>query len=164
MDSEPNPFAVLSLIVAPAILTNASSVLVMSTSNRLARAVDRARELSKQLEEGKRLGSADAEAERRLEELKATEQRALLLLKGLRCFYASLGAFASATLISLVGAVLAPLDAGRLVEAIELAAVAAGLFAVSGISYGSVLLMRETKLAVQTLSRRIKRLQQNTPQ
>jgi len=48
MDS--NPFAILSLIVAPAILTNATSVLVMSTSNRLARGVDRARELSKQLE------------------------------------------------------------------------------------------------------------------
>jgi hypothetical protein len=40
-----NPFAVLSLIVAPAILTNASCVLVMSTSNRLARVVDRARNL-----------------------------------------------------------------------------------------------------------------------
>ena len=47
---DPNPFAVLSLIVAPAILTNASSVLIMSTSNRLARGADRARELSKQLE------------------------------------------------------------------------------------------------------------------
>ena len=46
-----NPFAVLSLIVAPAILTNASSVLIMNTSNRLARGADRARELSKQLEE-----------------------------------------------------------------------------------------------------------------
>lgn len=45
-----NPFAALSLIVAPAILTNASSVLAMSTSNRLARAVDRARELARQLE------------------------------------------------------------------------------------------------------------------
>ena len=31
---DPNPFAVLSFIVAPAILTNASSVLIMSTSNR----------------------------------------------------------------------------------------------------------------------------------
>jgi hypothetical protein len=51
MDPPVNPFAVLSLIVAPAVLTNASSVLVMSTSNRLACAVDRTRELSKQLEE-----------------------------------------------------------------------------------------------------------------
>jgi hypothetical protein len=33
-----SPFAALSLIAAPAILTNAASLLVMSTSNRLARA------------------------------------------------------------------------------------------------------------------------------
>jgi len=46
MDTPVNPFAILSFIVAPAVLTNASSVLSMSTTNRLARAVDRARELS----------------------------------------------------------------------------------------------------------------------
>jgi hypothetical protein len=33
-DASGTPFAALSLIVAPAILTNASSVLAMSTSNR----------------------------------------------------------------------------------------------------------------------------------
>ena len=38
-----NPFAVLTAIVAPAILTNASSVLALGTSNRLARVVDRTR-------------------------------------------------------------------------------------------------------------------------
>ncbi len=45
-----NPFAALSLIVAPALLTNASSLLVVSTSDRLARAVDRVRENSTLLE------------------------------------------------------------------------------------------------------------------
>jgi Protein of unknown function (DUF2721) len=50
MDPHGNPFAAFSLIVAPAILTNAASVLVMSTSNRLARAVDRARDRARQLE------------------------------------------------------------------------------------------------------------------
>jgi hypothetical protein len=161
MDSATNPFAVLSLIVAPAILTNASSVLIMSTSNRLARAVDRARELSKQLEE---VDAFEApEAERRMEELLLTEQRSLLLLHGLRCFYASLGAFASATLISLLGAVLAPLNAGKLIQALEFAGVIAGLLAVAGISYGSMLLVRETRLAVQNLSRRIERVQRRAP-
>lgn len=66
---DPNPFAILSLIVAPAILTNASSVLIMSTSNRLARTVDRARELSKQLEEATDFSSI--ESRRRLRELTA---------------------------------------------------------------------------------------------
>ena len=50
MAVESNPFAALSLIVAPAILTNACSVLILSTSNRFARAVDRARQLAQEIE------------------------------------------------------------------------------------------------------------------
>ena len=38
-----NPFAALTAIVAPAILTSASSVLALGTSNRLGRVVDRTR-------------------------------------------------------------------------------------------------------------------------
>ena len=44
------PYAALTLIVAPAILTNASSVLALGTSNRFARAVDRQWQLSDLLE------------------------------------------------------------------------------------------------------------------
>jgi hypothetical protein len=157
MDPSPNPFAVLSLIVAPAILTNASSVLVMSTSNRLARAVDRARELSRQLEEA---GYKSADAPLYLEEIEANERRAMLLLRGLRCFYASLGGFASATLISLLGAVLVPVAVRWAVWTLEVAGVIAGLVAVGGIVYGSMLLLRETRIAVQTLSRRADYLRQ----
>jgi hypothetical protein len=40
-----NPFVILTLIVAPAILTNAAALMIMSTSNRFARAVDRGRDL-----------------------------------------------------------------------------------------------------------------------
>src|SRR5919108_5426420 len=109
MEPQSNPFAVLSLIVPPAILTNASSVLAMSTSNRLARAVDRARDLARQLEsrESADLPRTDRhqESERRLGELAATEHRAIMLLRVLRCFYVALGGFALATLLSLVGAV-----------------------------------------------------------
>ena len=107
---DPNPFAALSLIVAPAILTNASSVLTMSTSNRLARAVDRARELSRQLEAaegagGPHSGEEAREFERRLNEMSATEQRAIMLLHVLQSFYVALGGFATATFASLLGAV-----------------------------------------------------------
>src|SRR5258708_21689008 len=44
-----NPFAVLTLIAAPAVFTNASSVLALGTGNRLARVVDRTRELGREL-------------------------------------------------------------------------------------------------------------------
>ncbi|HUQ70646.1 MAG TPA: DUF2721 domain-containing protein, partial [Planctomycetaceae bacterium] len=112
-----NPFAALSLIVAPAILTNASSILVLSTSNRLARAVDRARELSKQLE-----ATSDfhcEQAQRRMHELKLSELRTLLLLRGMRSFYLALGGFSSAALVSLLGAVLAPTELAIVVLPLE---------------------------------------------
>lgn len=153
MDAHVNPFAVLSLIVAPAILTNASSVLALSTSNRLARAVDRARELSKQLEEAGDL--AAPEAVRRLRELSVTEQRTLLLLAALRSFYVALGSFASAALVSLLGAVMVPMGIGAPVQVLEVGGVVAGVLAVSALVYGSVVLVRETRIVVQVLQERV---------
>lgn len=159
MDPEANPFAVLSLIVAPAILTNASSVLVMSTSNRLARAVDRARELSKQLE----MAPSATESGRRLEELGATERRAMLLLKGLRGFYGALAGFALAALFSLLGAVFVPLGYPLAVQALEVAGVLSGVLAVAALVYGSVLLLHDTRIAVQVLSDRAANVRAKTP-
>lgn len=43
-----NPFAALTIVAAPAILTNASSVLCLVTGSRLARVMDRARAVSDQ--------------------------------------------------------------------------------------------------------------------
>jgi hypothetical protein len=152
MDPQVNPFAVLSLIAAPAILTNACSLLAMSTSNRLARAVDRARELAKQLEEAG--GFATPEASRRLSELTVAEQRTLQLLAALRSIYLALGSFAFSTLISLIGAVLAPLASGLLVRTLEAIAVSGGIVAVGALVHGSILLVRETRLVVQVLHER----------
>jgi hypothetical protein len=150
-----NPFAILSFIVAPAILTNASSVLAMSTSNRLARAVDRARELSKQLESE---GPGSPETTRRLRELGAAEDRALMLLRALQSFYTALGGFASAALLSLLGAVLVSLRSGLTVVIFEIVAVATGLLAVGALVHGSILLVRETRIAVQVLRERAERI------
>ncbi len=152
MDLSASPFAALSLIVAPAMLTNASSLLAMSTSNRLARAVDRARDLSRQLEEATEFTSA--EAARRLAELTAAETRALLLLRALRNFYLALGAFASATLISLLGAISIPIGTAFISWIFEIVAGIAGVVAVGSLVTGSVLLLRETSIAVRVLSER----------
>ncbi|HEY7167237.1 MAG TPA: DUF2721 domain-containing protein [Candidatus Binatia bacterium] len=152
MDPQANPFAVLSLIVAPAVLTNASSVLALSTSNRFARAADRSRELAKQLEEPG--GFAAPEAGRRLKELRIAGQRSLLLLTALRSFYVALGSFAFATLVSVMGAVVVPVGAGFMVLVLEILAVAAGIVAVGAILYGSAALVRETRLVVGVLQER----------
>lgn len=99
-----NPLGILTFIVAPAILTNASSVMALGTANRFARAIDRARELSAQVE-GKEL-DPDPEIALRLRQLTSAERRALLLVRALTAFYLSVGCFAAASLVSLLGAVL----------------------------------------------------------
>src|SRR5919198_2988594 len=134
-DTAANPFAALSFIVAPAVLTNASSVLVLSTSNRLARAVDGARGLARQLEDTDDL--ATPVAARRLRELTAVEERSMLLLRALRSFYLALSAFASAALLSLLGAVLVPAAPTAVVRTVlESVAILAGIVAVGGLAYG----------------------------
>ena len=151
-----SPLAAMSLIVAPAILTNASSVLAMSTSNRLARAVDRARELARQLEADG--GTPQGDGERRLHDLTVTEDRTLLLMRALRSFYSALGGFATATLLSLVGAVAHAAASGVAVRALEVVALVAGAVAVTSLVHGSVLLLRETRLAVALLQERAERV------
>ena len=144
-----NPYAVLTLIAAPAILTNASSVLALGTSNRFARAVDRQRQLSQMLESATQLDPDTLKVRRR--QLGITERRAQLLIGALTRFYTSLGAFAASALVSLLGAVLVPIGY-RVVELVMTGlALLAGVAGVGGLVFGCVLLVRETRLTVQAL-------------
>jgi len=152
MTPEANPFAALSLIVAPAILTNACSVLILSTSNRFARAVDRARQLAREIEGAENL--TDAVATRRLRELSTTEARSLLLLRAMRSGYIALSGFASAALVSLLGAVLVHAGSSVLLGSLETLALVAGGVAVGALIHASVLLVRDTQLAVGVLQER----------
>jgi hypothetical protein len=147
-----NPYAVLTLIVAPAVLTNACSVMALSTSNRFARAVDRQRQLSTQLEAGRGCTPLDPEAvASRRRQLRRTEVRAQLLLKAMTRFYAGLGAFASATLVSLLGALAVPTGHSYLAFAATVLALGCGVAGVGGLVWGGVLLVRETRVALQAL-------------
>ena len=82
-----NPFAVLTAVVAPAILTNASSVLALGTSNRLARVVDRTRVVYADLA---RSVTDSMEYSEWMEQLEALRLRGTTLLRALRLFYAAL--------------------------------------------------------------------------
>lgn len=144
-----NPFAVLTAVVAPAILTNACSVLCLGTSNRIARVVDRTRIVAAHIASVE-LGSAEHAL--RLAQLERLQVRAQLLFKALRFLYASLGSFAAAALISVVGSVLAFYGqqiAFRSAAAIGLAIGACG---VTGLVGGCFLMVRETRLALQNIA------------
>lgn len=78
----------------------------------------------------------------------------MLLLRVLRSFYTALAGFALATLVSLLGAVLAAVDGGVAVRVFEIAGVSAGVIAVSALVHGSVLLLRETRMGVAVLRAR----------
>jgi Protein of unknown function (DUF2721) len=143
-----NPFTVLTFIAAPAILTNASSVLALGTSNRFARAVDRARELSKTLEKDDldlEIGSLWQEM------LGRAEIRGQFLIRALRSFYTALGSFAGASLVSLLGAVIATTGIDWLVRITLSIAFLFGTIGFCGLVYGCWLLIHETNLALQNL-------------
>jgi hypothetical protein len=145
-----NPFAVLTFIAAPALLTNASSVMALGTSNRFARAIDRARSLARELETNPELS---AEVSRlRVKQLGYAGRRTRLLVRALTCFYLSVGSFAAASFNSLLGAVfvLAHNDAVRGLA--MLAAFACGAVGIGGLVTGAAILVGETRLTLAILS------------
>src|SRR5215468_10753078 len=104
MEFPTNPFAILTFISAPAVLTNASCVLLFGTGNRYGRAIDRVHELA-DVVEGK-ASSDEGELRLRIRQLSAAETRTLLIVRALTCFYSAAAGFVATTLASLMGAVL----------------------------------------------------------
>lgn len=148
-----NPFAVLTAIVAPAILTNASSVLALGTSNRLARVVDRTRIVATQLAAFEP-GTADYQMWSA--QLAPLHTRTHLLVKALRLFYAGLGLFAASALVSVCGSIVSYYGQALLFYAAAASVVVIGASAVLGLCAGCVLMIRETQLAVKSLEEEAK--------
>src|ERR1043165_10287103 len=105
-----SPFAALTFVAAPALLTNASSVLGLSTINRMLRTRDRMSELFVKSEAP---GQSEASRSRLVEVANRVERQASLLLTALRSIYIALAAFASATLVTLLGAGMGSIEERR---------------------------------------------------
>lgn len=145
-----NPFAVLTIVVAPAILTSASSMLCLGTNNQLGRIVDRTRVVSSQL---KSLAPTDESCPFYQHQLQVLEVRWTLVLRALKLFYTSLGSFAAAALISLLGAVLTSSALHAAFIAIALLGLSSGAVGVAGLVVGCATMVKETRLAVESLAR-----------
>lgn len=158
IDFQTNPFIMLTFIVAPAVLTNCSALMAMSTSNRFARAIDRGREIAKQIEDSRT--EPPYEIDRLLTELTGVETRALLLIKALRSFYWSLASFALVTLTSLLGALLTALSPSSPGLFFLIFVLLIGFSAVGGLVYGSLLLLRETRMVASIIQTRINRIKE----
>jgi Protein of unknown function (DUF2721) len=149
MDFPTNPFAVLTFISAPAILTNASCVLLFGTGNRYGRAIDRVHELSEIVQ--KSTGADEAELRLRIRQLEAAETRTLLIVKALTSFYTAVAGFVGSTLISLIGAVLVYTQINRWIALSFALAFLSGTIGVFAMIAGAMMLSRESRFSFRIL-------------
>lgn len=144
-----SPFAVLTLIAAPAVFTNASSVLALGTGNRLARVVDRTRQLVRDLH------GTETDAETKalwMRHLNRLEQRGALLVRAMSFFYGAIGCFAAASVVSILGASVVSTHYKWPFEAIVAISFVAGVVGFTGLAVGCSFLVRETRLALRSIS------------
>lgn len=144
-----SPFIVFTVIAAPAVMTNAAAVMSLTTSNRLARAVDRGRALVADL---KKPDSESLELHAfHLREVEAAGHRAELLIRALGWFQVAFAAFASATLVALIGSTLSMIAPKWVGHAALGVVVACMLVAVGGVASGARLIIRESRMAYRIL-------------
>jgi hypothetical protein len=143
-----SPFAVLTLIAAPAVFTNASSVLALGTGNRLARVVDRTRQLVRELH-----GTEADTATRELwvNHLGRLEQRGSLLVKAMSFFYGAIGCFAAASVVSILGASVVSYQSKIIFEIIVGVSFIAGTVGFVGLAVGCSFLVNETRIALRSM-------------
>lgn len=139
-----NPFALLTLIAAPAVLTNAASLLALSTSNRFLRAGERLRAVITKVEK------SESKEDKRfwLTHVGRIEKQASLLLGGLRAIYVALGSFVLTSLVSIFGAALAAAQAHPWDTFMMVAALIIGLIGAGAIVFGCTNLFRATRLSL----------------
>jgi hypothetical protein len=150
MSGIPVSSEVLGAMITPAVLISASGVLVLSTSNRVGRTVDRVRVLAAEVE---RL-QMSAESVSPLvhikefklkhigDQLVQLSERALLLRSALTALYTAIGLLVATSI--LVGVV------ALLQWAYTWLPVVSGFAGSCALLYGSLLLVREARLAVRS--------------
>ncbi|MCE3236387.1 MAG: hypothetical protein K0Q50_2578 [Vampirovibrio sp.] len=151
--ADANPFQILTFIVAPAILTNSSSVLSLSTSNRFARTVDRSRFLYEKMKAPEKLTPQELILYQK--QLPVIGRRSLLLVRALTWFYVSVGAFAATAFASILGAGISLFDNHFASEVTVIAALLAGSLGVIGLVTGTSMLVMEMWLALSFLQSEI---------
>jgi Protein of unknown function (DUF2721) len=147
MDST-SAIAVLTAMITPAVLISACGSMILSTSTRLGRVVDRVRVLSDRMETmPERTGSGATVTERQaliFKQLDKLTSRARILQRCMVTFYLSLGMFVATS----VAIGLVPFTGNQRHNLIP---IALGLAGACFLFYGSVLLILEARLALSTI-------------
>jgi Protein of unknown function (DUF2721) len=147
MDPLSSALAVLTAMITPAVLISACGTLILSTSTRLGRVVDRVRALSDRLEEmAHSKPELDLFEERRVviyDQLDKLTSRARILQRSMTVFYVTLGIFV-ATSVS-IGVVAVSGTAYQWIPVVM------GLAGAGFLFYGCMLLIFEARLALSTI-------------
>jgi tetrahydromethanopterin S-methyltransferase subunit E len=148
MEQLTSALAILSAMLTPAVLILACSSLTVATSSRLGRVIDRTRRLSERFEE---LASTDTGAvlmdERRaflFDQLDKATARARLLQKAMTQLYLGLSAFLATSVAIGIDAAIRQ-DLGWI-------EVTLGMVGVGLLFYASVLLIRESRIALEAIN------------
>jgi len=140
--------AVLTAMITPAVLISACGSMILSTSSRLGRVVDRVRGLSDRLENmSANDGDGPSLMERQtliFQQLDKLTSRARILQRCMVTFYLSLGMFVATSVA--IGVV--PFTGNQRYNMVP---VGLGLAGACFLFYGSVLLILEARLALSTI-------------
>jgi len=146
MDALSSSLAVLTAMITPAVLISASGTMILSTSTRLGRVVDRVRSLSDRFQQ---LADSESTAEffeeqraMLYDQLDKLTSRSRLLQRALTTFYLAVGVFVATSVA--IGVVSFSGARGAWIP------VAMGLVGAFFLFYGSMLLVFEARLALST--------------
>lgn len=144
--SLPNPQNFLAAMITPAVLISACGSLILATSERLTRAVFRAREISTELSEISLKEDPASEEERRMlfRQLDFVTTRSRLLQRALSRLYTAVAVFVGTSVAIGVVAVTGPL--------FTVVPVALALTGGALLLYASGVLIRESRFALAALN------------
>jgi hypothetical protein len=147
MEGLSSALTILTAMITPAVLISACGTMILSTSTRLGRVVDRVRSLSDKLEELAKIeGEVELLGERRAiiySQLDKLTSRARILQRSMTIFYTALGIFVSTSVA--IGIVAVTTTRYSWIPVV-IALLGAGF-----LFYGSMLLIFEARLALTTI-------------
>ncbi len=153
-----NPFAVITFIAAPAILTNASSIMTLSTSTRLMRCLDRVNQLGQKLDQGGL--SADLQT-MYITQMELSHRQSRKFLRALRATYVTLACFAIASLFALLGATTTTVLPLVFAEAFGVFSLLTGAVGVVGLTLASVNLIAASRITVAIMDQDFEHLKRH---
>lgn len=147
MDQTSSAVAVLTAMITPAVLISACGSMILSTSSRLGRVVDRVRALSDKLEELAQKSSEDTKERQGVifQQLDKLTSRARILQRSMVCFYLATGMFVATSVAIGFVAVIPSMPRYNYVPVIV------GILGACFLFYGSILLIFEARLALSTI-------------